>query len=356
MKLSSRIFIAGHRGLVGSAILRKLKAYGYNNLITRTHKELDLCRQGEVESFFKNEKPEYVFLAAARVGGIHANNTYPADFIYSNLCIQNNVIHSAYLNKVNRLLFLGSSCIYPKECPQPMKEEHLLSGYLEPTNEPYAIAKIAGIKMCESYNRQFGTKFIAVMPTNLYGPGDNFDLMKSHVLPAMIRKFHLAKLAQDGDFEGVKKDEARFGIIPEDIKIALGLNKSSRPSAPCTIPIWGTGTPRREFLHVNDMADACIYLINLDDETIIKNLLSYPKPCFVNLGSGMDCTIRELAEIIRDVAGFEGDIVYDRSKPDGTLQKLLDVSRLKKLGWAYSITLRKGIADTYKWYLDENRF
>ena len=249
MNKTSKIYIAGHTGLVGSALTRKLTADGHTNLIYRTIDELDLTRQAAVESFFAAEKPEYVFLAAAKVGGIHANNTYPAEFIYSNLVIQTNVIHAAYKHGVKRLLFLGSSCIYPKLCPQPMKEEHLLTGLLEPTNEPYALAKIAGIKMCESYNRQYGTQFIAVMPTNLYGPNDNFDLQTSHVMPALIRKFHEAKISNQ----------------PEVI-------------------VWGTGTPRREFLYVDDMAAGCVFLMNLDDATIKRELLSYPKPCFVNLG------------------------------------------------------------------------
>lgn len=345
MKYNDKIFIAGHKGLVGSAIVKKLTADGYTNLITKSHKELDLTRQVEVESFFEKEKPEYIFLAAATVGGIHANNTYPGDFIYSNLCIQNNVIHSAYLNNITKLLFLGSSCIYPKECPQPMKEEHLLSGYLEPTNEPYAVAKIAGIKMCEAYNRQYNTNYISVMPTNLFGPGDNFDLMKSHVLPAMIRKFHLAKLAQNGDLEGIKKDEEKFGTIPEDIKDSLGLTQNYQPPAigqqPPAVVLWGTGTPKREFLHVDDLADACIYLMN-----------NYNDSGIVNIGTGKDSTIRELAELIQAVVGFEGNVVYDSSKPDGTMVKRLDVSRLNNLGWKPSISLREGIKDAYRWYRD----
>jgi len=259
MNKNAKIYIAGHRGLVGSALVRHLKSLGYENLLMKTSKELDLTVQADVNAFFAKEKPEYVFLAAAKVGGINANNTYPADFIYNNLAIQNNVIHSALKHDVKRLLFLGSSCIYPKNCPQPMKEEHLLSGYLESTNEPYAIAKIAGIKMCESYNRQYGTKFVAVMPTNLYGPGDNFNLETSHVLPALIRKFHEAKESNASEVE-----------------------------------VWGTGKPRREFLYVDDMAEACVYVMNLDEKKLSNELLQYPKPCFVNLGSGKDLSILAL--------------------------------------------------------------
>jgi len=313
MNKTSKIYIAGHTGLVGSALTRKLTAEGYSNLVYRTFEQLDLTRQADVEAFFAAEKPEYVFLAAAKVGGIHANNTYPADFIYSNLIIQTNVIHAAYKYGVKRLLFLGSSCIYPKLCPQPMKEEHLLTGLLEPTNEPYALAKIAGIKMCESYNRQYGTQFIAVMPTNLYGPNDNFDLQTSHVMPALIRKFHEAKISNQ----------------PEVI-------------------VWGTGTPRREFLYVDDMAAGCVFLMNLDDATIKRELLSYPKPCFVNLGTGEDITITDLAALIAKVAGFKGKLVFDSSKPDGTPRKLLDVSRLHALGWQPEVSLESGITKAYQ--------
>ncbi len=308
MNRNSKIYIAGHTGLVGSALTRRLAADGHVNLIYCTFEQLDLSRQADVEAFFAAEKPEYVFLAAAKVGGIHANNTYPAEFIYSNLAIQNNIIHSAYKYGVKRLLFLGSSCIYPKLCPQPMKEEHLLTGLLEPTNEPYALAKIAGIKMCESYNRQYGTQFIAVMPTNLYGPNDNFDLQTSHVMPALIRKFHEAKLAGH----------------PEAV-------------------VWGTGTPRREFLHVDDMAAGCVFLMNLDDAIIKRELLSYPKPCFVNLGTGEDITIADLAALIAKTTGFTGRLVFDSSKPDGTPRKMLDVSRLHALGWQPKVSLEAGI-------------
>ncbi len=307
MDKSSRIFVAGHKGLVGSAILRRLQAEGYKNLIFRTHEELDLERQDRVEAFFRNEKPEYVFLSAARVGGILANSTYPAEFIYKNLAIQINVIHSSYIYGVRKLIFLGSSCIYPRDCPQPIKEEYLLSGYLEPTNEPYAIAKIAGIKMCQSYNRQYGTRFISVMPTNLYGPNDNFDLETSHVLPALIRKFHEAR--EKGEDEVV---------------------------------IWGSGTPRREFLHVDDLADACLFLMN-----------NYNGDEIINIGVGRDLTIKELAEMIGRITGFRGVLRFDTSKPDGTPQKLLDVSKLNSLGWKAKIELEDGISMTYKWYLEK---
>ena len=315
MNKNAKIYIAGHRGLVGSALVRSLKSLGYDNLVLKTFDELDLTVQSDVNAFFAKEKPEYVFLAAAKVGGINANNTYPAEFIYQNLAIQNNIIHSAWKNDVKRLLFLGSSCIYPKNCPQPMKEEHLLSGYLEPTNEPYAIAKIAGIKMCESYNRQYGTKFVAVMPTNLYGPGDNFDLETSHVLPALIRKFHEAKEANASE-----------------------------------VVVWGTGKPRREFLYVDDMAEACVYVMNLDDNKLSNELLQYPKPCFVNLGSGSDLSILELAEIVAEITDFKGKIVFDTSKPDGTMQKLLDVSRLTSLGWQAKTQLKDGIRKAYNFW------
>lgn len=307
MDKSSRIFVAGHKGLVGSAILRRLQAEGYKNLIFRTHEELDLERQDRVEAFFRNEKPEYVFLSAARVGGILANSTYPAEFIYKNLAIQINVIHFSYIYGVRKLIFLGSSCIYPRDCPQPIKEEYLLSGYLEPTNEPYAIAKIAGIKMCQSYNRQYGTRFISVMPTNLYGPNDNFDLETSHVLPALIRKFHEAR--EKGEDEVV---------------------------------IWGSGTPRREFLHVDDLADACLFLMN-----------NYNGDEIINIGVGRDLTIKELAEMIGRIIGFKGVLRFDISKPDGTPQKLLDVSKLNSLGWKAKIELEDGISMTYKWYLEK---
>lgn len=317
MNKDSKIFVAGSHGLVGSALVRQLTNAGYTNLVTPEINELDLTDQLTVANFFTTEAPEYVFLAAAKVGGIHANNTYPAEFIYLNLAIQINVIHQSYLHGVKRLLFLGSSCSYPKLAPQPMKEEHLLTGLLEPTNEPYALAKIAGIKMCESYNRQYGTKFIAVMPTNLYGPGDNFHLENAHVMPALIRRFH----------------EAREARLPE-------------------VVVWGSGTPMREFLFVDDMADGCCYLMNLPEVQLKAELLNYPKPCFVNLGTGVDVTIRELAETISEVVGYQGRLTFDPSKPDGTPRKLQDVSRMQALGWQARVTLRQGIERTYAWFID----
>ena len=347
MEKTAKIYVAGHRGLVGSAIVRNLRMEGYPNIITRTHGELDLIRQGQVETFFKKEKPDYVFLAAAKVGGIWGNNIYPAQFIYENIAIQTNIIHASYLCKAKKLLFLGSSCIYPKLCPQPIKEEFLLSDYLEPTNEPYAIAKIAGIKMCQSYNRQYKTRNISVMPNNLYGINDNFNLETSHVLPALIRKFHLAKLAAAGDWQGIQKDEATHGTIPADIKTSMGLDPTTnQPINPSTsqpfVILWGTGSPRREFLHVDDLADACLFLMKHYHESEI-----------INVGWGKDQTIRELAELISDIVGFKGGTKWDADKPDGTPQKLLDVSRLGKLGWQPKIQLKSGIRQVYQWYLDQ---
>jgi GDP-L-fucose synthase len=347
MKKSAKIYVAGHRGMVGSAIVRRLEAQGYSNIITRTHDELDLIRQDRVEAFFKSEQPDFVFLAAARVGGIWGNNIYPAQFIYQNMAIQTNIIHAAYLNGVNKLLFLGSACIYPKICPQPIKEEYLLSDYLEPTNEPYAIAKIAGLKMCQSYNREYSTRYISVMPNNLYGSNDNFDLETSHVLPALIRKFHLAKLASSGDWDGIKREEAAYGPIPDDIKNSIGINPSTnQPIDQSTnqplILLWGTGAPRREFLHVDDLAAACVFLMNHYDESEI-----------INIGWGKDQTIRQLAELISKVVDYKGAIKWDHSRPDGTPQKLLDVSRLTRLGWQARIDLEDGIRQVYQWYLEQ---
>ena len=312
MAPTSRIYIAGHRGMVGSAIHQKLEAKGYTNLITRTHSKLDLTNQQAVNNLFEAERPEYVFLAAAKVGGILANSTYPAEFIYENIMIEANVIHAAYTYGVKKLLFLGSSCIFPRLAPQPLKEEYLLTGELEVTNEAYAVAKIAGIRMCKHYNRQYGTNFISVMPTNLYGPGDNYDLETSHVMAALIRKFH----------------EAKVDRAPQ-------------------VVVWGTGAPRREFMHVDDMADACVYLMENCDVANIGE--------FVNIGVGEDLMIWELAELIRDIVGYEGEIVYDTSKPDGTPQKLLDVSRLHGLGWDAKISLRDGIKQAYEWYVNNSQ-
>lgn len=308
MNRDSKIYIAGHRGMVGSAIHRKLLGLGYTNIITRTSSELDLRVQEPVNEFFESERPDYVFLAAAKVGGIMANNLYRADFLYENLMIQSNVIHSAYATKVSKLMFLGSSCIYPKLAPQPMKEEYLLTGLLEQTNEPYAIAKIAGIKMCDAYRAQYGCNFISVMPTNLYGSNDNYDLQNAHVLPTLIRKFHEAK--QNGD-----------------------------PA----VTIWGTGTPMREFLHADDLAAACVYLME-----------NYNEEGLVNIGTGEDVTITELAMLIKEIVGYEGALVYDHTKPDGTPRKLMDVSKLTNLGWKYSIELKDGLNRVYNDYLNSH--
>lgn len=301
---NKKIYVAGHRGLVGSALVRKLEQEGFTNIITRTHSELDLTRQADVEGFFETEKPDYVILAAAKVGGIHANNTYPADFIMKNLQIECNVIDAAYKNKVQKLLFLGSSCIYPRECPQPIKEEYLLSDYLEKTNEAYALAKIAGLKMCAYYNKQYGTNYISVMPCNLYGINDNFSLENSHVLPALMRKFHEAKIRNEK-----------------------------------TVTVWGSGKPLREFLNVDDLADACLFLMD-----------NYEGDDFFNVGYGEEVTIMELALLIKKVVGFEGELVMDASKPDGTMRKLTDISRIKAIGWEPKITLEQGLKETYEWF------
>ena len=328
-----KIYVAGHTGLVGSAIVRKLRSEGYDNLVLRSHVELDLTDQLSVRTFFEEERPGYVFLAAARVGGILANDSRPADFIRDNLLIESNVIDAAWRSGVKKLLFLGSSCIYPRLAPQPMKEEHLLSGPLEPTNQWYAVAKIAGIKMCQAYRKQYGFNAISAMPTNLYGPGDNFDLENSHVLPALIRKFHLARLASTGEAEGVLADESVFGPIPEPFRTRLS-----------PVSLWGTGTPRREFLHVDDLAGACLFLMqNYDSEEI------------VNVGVGEDLSIKELAGIVSEVVGFEGGVAFDSSKPDGTPRKLLDVSVINSLGWRPAIGLREGIRQTYEWYVQRAR-
>ena len=346
MNNASRIYIAGHRGLVGSALERRLHQAGYENLILRNHQELDLTRQRDVETFFEEQRPEYVLLAAAKVGGIWANTTYPAEFIHQNLAIQTNVIHASYRVNVKRLVFLGSSCIYPKHCPQPIREEHLLSGYLEPTNEPYAIAKIAGIEMCRSYNRQYGTRFISVMPTNLYGPNDNFDLENSHVLPALIRKTHLANLAADHDWEGIERDERLYGRIPEDFKEGL---KEDVPK----VRLWGSGSPKREFLHVDDLADACVFLIGLEEPTFSK-IATSPMP-WMNIGFGEDLTIRELASLVMETLDCSVEIQWDSSKPDGTPRKLLDSSRLQGMGWTPAITMRQGIQQVYAQYVGESK-
>jgi GDP-L-fucose synthase len=314
MNKGGKIYIAGHRGLVGSAIVRQLEDRGFTNLLMRTHKELDLTNQAQVQSFFQQENPDYVILAAAKVGGIHANNTYPADFIYQNMMIEANVINSAYENKVKQLLFLGSTCIYPKIVEQPMREDALLTDVLEPTNEPYALAKIAGIKLCESYNRQHGTDFRSVMPTNLYGINDNFHPESSHVIPALMRRFHEAKINND----------------PE-------------------VVVWGTGNAMREFLYVDDMAQASLFVLELDEETYqanTKSMLSH-----INVGTGKDVTIREMAETMKQVVGYKGKLTFDTTKPDGAPRKLIDITRLKRMGWIYNISLKEGLKETYKWYL-----
>ena len=314
MNKDDKIYIAGHRGLVGSAIVRQLKSRGFTNLVMHTHKELDLTNQAQVQNFFQQEKPDYVILAAAKVGGIHANNTYPADFIYQNIMIEANVINSAYENKVKRLLFLGSTCIYPKAVEQPMREDALLTGVLEPTNEPYALAKIAGIKLCESYNRQHSTDFRSVMPTNLYGINDNFHPENSHVIPALMRRFHQAKVNNDSE-----------------------------------VVVWGTGKAMREFLYVDDMAEASLFVLELDEKTYqanTKSMLSH-----INVGTGIDATIREMAETMKQVVGFKGKLIFDTTKPDGAPRKLIDVLRLSSMGWNYSVNLKDGLQRTYDWYL-----
>tara|TARA_B110000858_G_scaffold129269_1_gene147007 strand:- start:252 stop:1208 length:957 start_codon:yes stop_codon:yes gene_type:complete len=314
MNFNDKIYIAGHRGLVGSAIVRQLEKRGFTNLLMRTHKELDLTSQAQVQDFFKQERPDYVILAAAKVGGIYANNNYPADFIYQNIMIEANIVNSAYENKVKRLLFLGSTCIYPKAVEQPMRENVLLTGVLEPTNEPYALAKITGIKLCESYNRQHGTDFRSVMPTNLYGVNDNFHLENSHVIPALMRRFHLAKVNNDAE-----------------------------------VVVWGTGNAMREFLYVDDMATASLFVLELDEEVYQSN--TKPMLSHINVGTGKDVTIKKLAETMKDVVGFKGKLTFDITKPDGAPRKLIDVTRLENMGWKYSVDLKEGLEKTYRWFL-----
>lgn len=401
MQKQDTIFVAGASGMVGSAIIRALQANGYTNIIGLYNSrkpdpalitdysslvtyKLDLTSQAAVNTFFAEHQPDYVFLAAAKVGGILANDTYPAEFIYKNLMIQSHIIHAAYAHGTKRLLFLGSSCIYPKHAPQPMKEEYLLSGPLEPTNRPYALAKIAGIEQCWSYNRQHGTRFLAVMPTNLYGPGDNYDLQTSHVIPALIRKMHLGILASQGNVQAIELDEKRFGPIPDEILNDLGVErrepttesqckegdeffnaadaaiKKNKPLCPLRlcgekplVRIWGSGTPMREFLYSEDMADACLFLMNLPDDQFAKLLGSDESktgefaPPLVNIGTGQDLTIRELAEMVQEVIGFEGELVFDTSKPDGTPRKLLDVGLLNSLGWQHHVSLAEGVKKAY---------
>ena len=355
----SKIYVAGHRGLVGSAILNNLKSKGYDNIVTRTSAELDLRDQGAVKSFFEEEKPEYVFLAAAKVGGIIANNTYRADFIYDNLQIQNNVIHNSFKSGVKKLLFLGSTCIYPKECPQPMKEEYLLTDVLEYTNEPYAIAKIAGIKMCESYNVQYGTNFFSVMPTNLYGPNDNFDLEKSHVLPALMRKIYLGRCLEKDDWFSIRKDldknpiEGVSGKVPErqmmDMLKKYGVTKDDEGNV--KIEIWGSGKPMREFLWSEEMADACVYIMeNIDFADVVKDKKEI-RNTHINIGTGNEISIKQLAELIRNVTGFRGDFYFNTEKPDGTMRKLTDVSKLHGLGWHHQVEIEEGVQKLYDWHL-----
>ncbi len=384
MNKNSKIYIAGHRGLVGSAIRKNLEQKGYSNLLGKSHIELDLLDQKAVEAFFANEKPEYVFLAAAKVGGIMANNTYRGQFIYENLTIQNNVIHNAWLHGVKKLMFLGSTCIYPREAPQPMKEDSLLTSPLEYTNEPYAIAKIAGIKMCESYNVQYGTNFISVMPTNLYGPNDNFDLEKSHVLPALVRKIYLGKCLEENDWDAVKADLnkrpvegldgnankdkiksilSKYGIVfsRKDNEKSVTDSLPDIPELPAiaskvSVEIWGSGTPLREFLWSEDMADACVFLMeNIDFTDIISN----PEPgtrnlelrnTHINIGTGKEISIRALAELIKETVGFKGELVFNTSKPDGTLRKLTDADKLHSLGWSHSVEIEEGIKRILNWY------
>lgn len=362
MEKNSKIYIAGHRGLVGSAILKNLEAKGYSNFVTRTHKELDLKESQAVADFFSVEKPEYVFLAAAKVGGIVANNTYRADFIHENLMIQNNIIHHSYLNGVKKLMFLGSTCIYPKDCPQPMKEDYLLTDVLEYTNEPYAIAKIAGIKMCESYNLQYGTNFISVMPTNLYGPNDNFDLEKSHVLPALIRKMHLGKALEDGNWNVIQDDLNKMPIegingssTQEQIIVILekyGIKKSLNQ---VQLEVWGSGNPMREFLWSEDMADACVFLMENRDFSDCYSNTNDIRNTHINIGTGEDISIKNLANLIKTIIGFKGELYFNTEKPDGTMKKLTDPSKLHTLGWKHQVSIENGINKIYAWYLQNNR-
>jgi GDP-L-fucose synthase len=348
MENHAKIFIAGHRGLVGSAIVRALQAQGYTNLLTRTRQELDLLDAAAVEAFYGEHKPEYVVIAAAKVGGIIANKTQPVEFLADNLTIQNNLIRASHKHQVRKLLFLGSSCIYPKYAEQPIREDSLLTGILEPTNDAYALAKIAGIKLCDAFNRQYGTNFISAMPTNMYGPADNFDLINSHVLPAMIRKFHLAKLALAKDFDAIERDRARFGQIPADLMEALRSDQVQ-------VTLWGTGTPRREFLFSDDLAAACVYLLqNVDAAQIGGEASPDYNPCaLVNVGYGDDVTIAELAATVQRVVGFEGAVVWDRTKPDGTPRKLMDSTRMHDLGWKPKVHLEEGVRLAYEWYLSQ---
>jgi len=361
MNKNSKIYIAGHKGLVGSALLKNLQQKGYSNFVLRTFEELDLTDQKAVEAFFAAEKPEYIFLAAAKVGGIMANNIYRGQFIIENLQIQNNIIHNAWVHEAKKLLFLGSSCIYPKNAPQPMHEDYLLTGELEYTNEPYAIAKIAGIKVCESYNLQYGTNFVSVMPTNLYGPNDNFHLKNSHVLPGMMRKMHLAHCLENKDMAAIRHDfvkrplaDVPVGASDEFIlKFLAEQGMQQEQGGNVSLSLWGTGTPLREFLHVHDMADACVYVMeNVNFEDLKPTGTNEIRNTHINIGSGKELSIRQLAELVQKVTGFKGKLLFDASKPDGTMRKLLDVSKLQKLGWKSKIELKTGVKAVFEGYLD----
>ena len=360
MDKNAKIYVAGHRGLVGSAIVKNLQNKGYTNLLLQTHQELDLTDAKGVANFFENQKPEYVFLAAAKVGGIVANNTCRADFIYENLMIQNHVIHQSYVHQAKKLLFLGSTCIYPKNAPQPLKENYLLTNTLEYTNEPYAIAKIAGIKMCESYNLQYGTNFISVMPTNLYGPNDNFDLEKSHVLPALIRKVYLGKELQNKNWQAIRADLNKLPIknidgnateieivsVLKDFGIAINNHQA-------TVEIWGSGKPMREFLWSEDMADACVFLMENRDFSDCYTNKDEVVNTHINIGTGSDITIADLASLIKEIVAFEGNFIFNTNKPDGTMRKLTDVSKLNNLGWKHTVTIEEGILKIYNWYINK---
>jgi len=348
MNKEAKIYVAGHRGLVGSAIVKSLQQKGYLNILTKTHQEVDLTNQQETADFFAIEKPEYVFLAAAKVGGILANNNFRADFIYENLMIQNNVIHQSYVHKVKKLLFLGSTCIYPKNANQPIKETELLTNELEYTNEPYAIAKIAGIKVCESYNLQHGTNFLSVMPTNLYGPNDNFDLEKSHVLPALIRKIHLAKLLSENNLNAVLEDlKVDSFEQANEILSKFGITSNN-------VEIWGSGKPKREFLWSEDMADACVFLMEkIDFKNTFHPQEKEIRNTHINIGTGVDISIQELAEVIKKIIRFKGEFIFNTEKPDGTFQKVTDVSKIHELGWKHTINLEEGIEKMYAWYLQK---
>ena len=364
IKKYDKIYVAGHKGLVGSAILKKMKEMGFLNIITRTHAELDLINQNQVNVFFEQESPDYVILAAAKVGGIFANNTYPADFIYQNLMIEANVVNASHKNKVKRLLFLGSTCIYPREAMQPMREDELLTNILEPTNEPYALAKIAGIKLCESYNRQYDSDFRSIMPSSLYGKNDNFDLKKSHVIPAVMRKVYLAKCLEENDWDSIRADITKNPIDGINIQSPkkeilklfreIGIKQSNIQGlkSEISVDIWGSGNAFREFLHVDDMAEAAIFVLRLDKDTYQTH--TKPMSSHINVGTGNDITIRDLVGKIKDIVGFKGQLIFNSAKPDGSFRKLIDPNRLSKMGWSYSIDLDDGLKDTFDWYLKES--